>query len=401
MPYQSLEPAGDLLEQPVAGGVAEGVVDGLEVIQIDEQQGADQIVAARLAKGVGQGFVQLAAVGQAGQLVVIGEILDAALGLLALGDILETDDEVADLPPVILHRGDYFPLRIGIAIRVQALGLPLPTAQGAELVAKSPQPAPEIVAQMQADHPLAVKAGDLAESVVDPQNLEIGVGDDDPFMGFKRYGREAQLGIALQPLQLRHHAHGEGGQHRPQIGDRTLIGEKQRQVAQDLAVAITQRQAVVTLPRFETGTGGQIVRQRNDAGLPRQIDLLAGHAVEFVLLEVDAMAGQHLEPSAAGALRQPDRVRHQDVGELVDQGIEEIEPGPGRERLRQLGQQGVLQQRQLLGEIGRQLGAAGGVERRNPAATHLLGWHVLAAPEHMAHLAPLLAEVTDELGRLL
>ena len=33
---------------------------------------------------------------------------------------------------------------------------------------------------MQADHPLAVKAGDLAEGVVDPQNLEIGVGDDDP-----------------------------------------------------------------------------------------------------------------------------------------------------------------------------------------------------------------------------
>ncbi len=84
--------------------MAEGVVDGLEVIQIDEQQGADQIVATRLAKGVGQGFVQLAAVGQAGQLVVIGEILDASLGLLALGDILEADDEVADLPPVILHR---------------------------------------------------------------------------------------------------------------------------------------------------------------------------------------------------------------------------------------------------------------------------------------------------------
>ncbi len=118
--------------------MAEGVVDGLEVVEIDEQQGADQIVAARLAKGVGQGLVQLAAIGQAGQLVVVGEILDAALRLLALGNILEADDEVADRPPVILHRGDDFPLWIGIAVRVQALGLPLPAAQATELVAKPP-----------------------------------------------------------------------------------------------------------------------------------------------------------------------------------------------------------------------------------------------------------------------
>ena len=113
------------------------------------------------------------------------------------------------------------------------------------------------------------------------------------------------------------------------------------------------------------------------------------------------MTGQHLEPLAAGALRQPDRIRHQNVGKLADQGIEEIEPGPGGERLGQLGQQRVLQQWQLLGEIGRQLGAAAGIERRNPATTHLLGRYVLATPEHVTHLAVLVAEVADELGRLL
>jgi len=52
--------------------VAEGVVDGLEVVEIDEQQGADEVIPARLRKRLRQGFVQLAPVGQAGQFVVIG-----------------------------------------------------------------------------------------------------------------------------------------------------------------------------------------------------------------------------------------------------------------------------------------------------------------------------------------
>jgi len=59
--------------------MTQGVVDGLEVIEIDEQQGTDQVLAARLRKRLGQGLMELTAIGQTGQLVVIGEILDAAL----------------------------------------------------------------------------------------------------------------------------------------------------------------------------------------------------------------------------------------------------------------------------------------------------------------------------------
>ncbi|MNG99136.1 hypothetical protein D3C79_583000 [compost metagenome] len=189
LPHQPLEPAGHLLEQPVAGGVAEGVVDGLEVIEIDKQQGADQVLAARLEEGLGQGLVQLTAIGQAGQLIVIGEILDAPLRRLTLRDIFEEDDVMADPPLVILHRGDYLPLGIGITADVQPQGLPLPAIEGVELVAKPPQSGPEVIAKVQAYHRLAVEAGDLAERMVDPQDLEVGIRDDDPFMSLERHRR--------------------------------------------------------------------------------------------------------------------------------------------------------------------------------------------------------------------
>ena len=84
-------------------------------------------------------------------------------------------------------------------------------------------------------------------------------------------------------------------------------------------------------------------------GFTAPINLLTGHASELVLLEVDAVTGQHLEAIAAGTLCQPDRIRNQNMGKLIDQGIEEIEPGSGGKCLGQLGQQGVLQQRKLLG----------------------------------------------------
>ena len=60
------EPARHPPEQPVTGGVAQESLDGLEVVEIDEQQGADEVLTARL-RTPGQGLVQLAAIGQAGQ----------------------------------------------------------------------------------------------------------------------------------------------------------------------------------------------------------------------------------------------------------------------------------------------------------------------------------------------
>ncbi|MNX41385.1 hypothetical protein D3C86_717860 [compost metagenome] len=383
--------------------MTEGVVDGLEVIEVDEQQGADQVLAARLAERLGQGLVELAAIGQTGQLVVIGEILDAALRRLTLGDVFEEDDVVADAPLVILHRRDDFPLGIDMAVGMQAQGLTLPAIQGVELIAEPPEPGPEVVAKVQAYHPLAVEAGDLAEGVVDPQDLEVGIRDDDAFVRLERHRREPHQGVALQALQLGHHAHREDGQHGSQIGGLGLVREQQGEMAQDLATAIQQGLGIVVLARGQAGTAGQgFADGGRTGGAP--IELLAGHVCQGVLLEVDAVARQHPEPVKAHPLRQPDSVGPQDMGKLVDQGMAEIEASPRGERLRQLGQQGGLQQGKRRGQTGGRLDAASGVvshlQGRQPAAAELLGRHILAVPEHVMHCACLIAEVADELAGL-
>ncbi len=85
------------------------------------------------------------------------------------------------------------------------------------------------------------------------------------------------------------------------------------------------------------------------------------------------------------------------MGQLADQGIEEIEPSAGRERLRQLGEQGGLQQRQR--EIERGYCTVSGIKRGQPATADLLGGHKLAAPEHMVELPLIIFQMTDELFR--
>lgn len=106
---------------------------------------------------------------------------------------------------------------------------------------------------MQAYHSLAVEAGDLAEGVIDSQDLEVGIRDDDAFMGFERHGRKPHQGVALQTLQLGHHAHREDGQHGSQIGGLGLVREQQGEMAQDLATAIQQWLGVVVLARGQAG----------------------------------------------------------------------------------------------------------------------------------------------------
>lgn len=384
--------------------MTQGIIDGLEVVEIDEQQGPYEVTAICIGERLGQGFVQLTTIGQAGQLVIEGEILDAALRRLALGNILEEDDIVADPPLLILHRRDDLPLGIGVTVGVQAQGFPLPAIQGVELVTQPSQPRPEIIAKMQTNHPLVVKAGDLAEGVIDPQDLELGIRDDDPFVSFKGHRRQPHQGIALQALQLGHHAHREDGQDGVQIRGPGLAREQQGEMAQDLTVAIEQRLGVVVLARGQVGIPGQGFTHGDRAGGPLAIELLAGHVTESILLDVDAVARQHSEPVETDPLRQPDGSGSQDMGQLVDQGLAKIEPRLGGERLRQLGQQGGLQHGK------RRCHACGGVgaihlamhhfEGGKPATTEPLCRHILTVPERMVYLAVLIAQVTDELARL-
>ncbi len=79
----ALEAIGDFLQQLVAGLVAQRVVDLLESIQVQEQHREPPVVAMGLVDGLDEQLAEQAAVGQAGQPVVIGEVLDAR-GMLDL-----------------------------------------------------------------------------------------------------------------------------------------------------------------------------------------------------------------------------------------------------------------------------------------------------------------------------
>ena len=84
------QPARDLDEQLVAGRVAEGVVDDLEVVQVEEEAG--QAAGAR-PEPLGHVLGEQRAVGQPGQRVVVGLVGELGLEGQPVGDVLDRADE--------------------------------------------------------------------------------------------------------------------------------------------------------------------------------------------------------------------------------------------------------------------------------------------------------------------
>ena len=83
----ALHAVGHLLEQQVADLVAERIVDVLEAIEIDEQQRQRLPGAARCHDALLQAVVEQHAIGQFGQRIARGQVADAGLGGLAIGDV--------------------------------------------------------------------------------------------------------------------------------------------------------------------------------------------------------------------------------------------------------------------------------------------------------------------------
>ena len=147
----SLEPPGRGHQQLVAGGVAEAVVDVLEVVQVDEQHGQVGLV------GTGQGVLdplgEQGPVGQAGQAVVERLVDELGLQLLAVGDVAGVQHQPADVGVLEQVGGD----RLGVQ-------------PGAVTVAHPPglggrHPRPQGRLGHEPGHPLAVVGVDQAERV--------------------------------------------------------------------------------------------------------------------------------------------------------------------------------------------------------------------------------------------
>ena len=89
-------PGGDDAQQVVAGLVAQRVVHALEPVEVDEQDGGDEAgVAPGPMDRLGHPVPEADPVGQAGQCIVEGLVLDGGLGLLAVGHVVHVDDHPA------------------------------------------------------------------------------------------------------------------------------------------------------------------------------------------------------------------------------------------------------------------------------------------------------------------
>ena len=78
-----LDPGGHGGEQLVAGGVAEAVVDELELVEVEEEHRDRGLAPAGDREGVLEPVEEEVAVGQAGERVVEGLVLGALLGCAA------------------------------------------------------------------------------------------------------------------------------------------------------------------------------------------------------------------------------------------------------------------------------------------------------------------------------
>ena len=92
--HEHAQPLGDHLQQLVAGGMAERVVDGLEVVEVEQVRG-DDLAALDAGKRLLQPLVEQHAVGQAGQRIVMRHVRDLGLGAALLGDVLMRRDRAA------------------------------------------------------------------------------------------------------------------------------------------------------------------------------------------------------------------------------------------------------------------------------------------------------------------
>jgi hypothetical protein len=96
--------AGHPDQHRVAGAVAEGIVDVLEIVQVEEQQGDARIVALGVRDHARKLLVEPVAVIEAGQRIALGQVDQLVRGLALARDVLE-QPQPPDRPAVdVLHR---------------------------------------------------------------------------------------------------------------------------------------------------------------------------------------------------------------------------------------------------------------------------------------------------------
>jgi hypothetical protein len=138
--------------------VAEGVVDLLEAVEVEEQHGELALVALRRGDGVAEQLREHRPVGQAGERVVGSEVLDALVGLLAPQELPDLAADDAD--------------RLQQA-RVRLADLPAPEGEHAE----------ETAGGGDREEEAALQSGDLRQIAVHHARVVARIGDPERLAG--------------------------------------------------------------------------------------------------------------------------------------------------------------------------------------------------------------------------
>ena len=95
-PDAGRDPLGHLEEHAVAGGVTKAVVDGLEVVEVDEQHRHPHPLAQRSRHRVAHALIEQRPVGEVGHRIVEGLVGELLLERFALGDVAAVEHDPAD-----------------------------------------------------------------------------------------------------------------------------------------------------------------------------------------------------------------------------------------------------------------------------------------------------------------
>ncbi|MCY1358040.1 hypothetical protein D9M69_445570 [compost metagenome] len=150
--------------------MAEAVVDPLEVVDVHQQQ------RERLVAVAGEALLQAAderwTVAQAGQVVGVGQPLDALLGQLVVGDVFVDADVVGQLAVVVVHLGDRQLAPVRLEVLAPAAELALPAVVLGQAGARIEEDVAEVPQRLQlgqafAAHLVGAVQGDRGEARVD------------------------------------------------------------------------------------------------------------------------------------------------------------------------------------------------------------------------------------------
>ena len=179
-PQHLAQPVGDRAQQLVAAGMAERVVDLLELVEVDEQQ-RRQLFGALLGRQKTSDLVaEIDPVGQCGEFVIARQMADPGFRILALGDVLDQHDGAAAghrlegpgqravLADVRIGRGDIAGRRVLDFLQNELARSP------ADIVPAATQAATDVRRVGAALHEVVGQVHHLAEAVIHDREPAVG-----------------------------------------------------------------------------------------------------------------------------------------------------------------------------------------------------------------------------------